>query len=477
MPGGLDTTHAAALPLRRGNPQNGETPRAAELRLEATQAALTLAQIDGFDRSTALAELATRLQAWLGCDRVIIGLADSRGKTCRVETVSGQARLDRRSEAVKALERALDETLDRDGLAAWPVVGEFPLAALTYNRVAAALGCSGVVGAPLVDPRGNRVGAVLALGGAGLPEDASVLNRLTAAAPLWARYLALLRDAHSSVAGRLARDVKSRLRRRTAQIALLAAAALAVLLATPVTYRLPCECVIEPVVRRHVVAPFAGRLEFALVEPGDVVQQGQPLARMDEQELRWELTGLSAEYEQAQKGYDAALAARTAGAAQVALLEMQQLAAKMQMLEARQEQLTIASPLAGVVTRGDLERSAGAPLTVGQTLFEIAPLDEMVVEIAVPEHEVRHFQPGAEVSLGLHAFPGRTWSGTLDRIHPRAEIRDDANVFIAEMKLPNPDDRLRPGMQGWAKITGPRRKLGWIWLHRPWEALRSRLHL
>jgi hypothetical protein len=73
----------------------------------------------------------------------------------------------------------------------------------------------------------------------------------------------------------------------------------------------------------------------------------------------------------------------------------------------------------------------------------------------------------------LDAFPGRKWDGAVERIRPQGEIRDQRNVFVAEVSLQNAMGDLRPGMEGRAKITGPVRPLAWILLHRPYEALRQ----
>ena len=37
--------------------------------------------------------------------------------------------------------------------------------------------------------------------------------------------------------------------------------------------------------------------------------------------------------------------------------------------------------------------------------------------------------------MKLDAFPGTIWNGRIDKIHPRSEIRDSKNVFIAEVSL------------------------------------------
>jgi hypothetical protein len=102
-------------------------------------------------------------------------------------------------------------------------------------------------------------------------------------------------------------------------------------------------------------------------------------------------------------------------------------------------------------------------------LYEIAPLDAMVAELAVPDEEISYVREGLPVTVRLDAHPGRALKGRIARVHPRAETRDTDNVFVAEMLLDNPDAGLRPGMKGRAKIRSDRRWLWWILFHEPWE--------
>ena len=78
--------------------------------------------------------------------------------------------------------------------------------------------------------------------------------------------------------------------------------------------------------------------------------------------------------------------------AQLAKLEADRLELKTKILELRSNHLEIKSPIDGVVISGDQERAEGAPLTIGQALFEVAPLDKMVVELAIPEDEITHIK-------------------------------------------------------------------------------------
>ena len=70
--------------------------------------------------------------------------------------------------------------------------------------------------------------------------------------------------------------------------------------------------------------------------------------------------------------------------------------------------------------------------------------------------------------MKLDAYPGTVWNGTIDKIHPRSEIRDSNNVFIAEIRLGEGGEVLRPGMKGSATITTSSHALLWVLFHKAW---------
>ena len=229
----------------------------------------------------------------------------------------------------------------------------------------------------------------------------------------------------------------------------------------------------EPVVRRFMVAPFEGRLETCLVRPGDLVKDGQALASMDDRELSLELNSTKAEWSRASTKRAQATSQHDTSEAKMAALEMEKSRLKLKMLRNRQKQLTISSPMDGVVLRGDLDDAEGAPVTSGQSLYEIAPLHPIKIEIAINEEDLPSVEKEMQVTARLDGYNGPAIEGAITKIHPRSEIRDSKNVFIAEVELNNEDELLRPGMSGKARITSGYKPLGWIWFHKAWHKART----
>jgi len=417
-------------------------------------------------------KLVGELRAYVNCETVALGLCRGRGRRCSLQAVSGMAQFDKRSELARTIEAVFDETILRDTLTVWPATNDSDRhATRAHQDLAATTHSTRAISSPLKTAQGDLVGAWVFLETESTDESPDIPSFVRICERQIAAHLQLVRQCEG---GRITRGLR-RLGRGIlgwkAALTVLLGAMICGMLTVPMPYRIGCDAQIQPVTRRFVAAPFDATLEKTLVAPGDVVSAGDVLARIDGREIRWELDGLVAEYNRIAKKRDSALVGHQVAEAQLAKLEMERIQLRAQLLEDRIEHLDIRSPIEGIVVSGDLEKAEGVPLDKGQTLFEIAPLAEMVVEVAVPEEDIPYVAAGQEATLRLDAYPGQQWTANIARIHPRAEIRDERNVFVTEFNLENQAGVLRPGMKGRAKITGPHRALAWNLFHRPYEKL------
>jgi RND family efflux transporter MFP subunit len=424
------------------------------------------------DAADAYRLLVDRLQQGLGCRQVVLALCGRHRTQCRIRAISGAVQFDAHSETVRAMQDACQEALVRGGVTQWPpATSAHGQAALAHRQLLTRTDAQQVTSVALRDRQGDVLGVVLVL-------DTSSPGSCLVPEGWWSPLVAVLKCLRDGERGRVAqllsRFTRGISRPRGRLLALLVAA-LVGLLAVPVPLRVGCECVLQPVTRRFVVAPYDGVLDKCLVAPGDVIDRGTTLARMDERELRWELAQVEADCARAEKERDAARAAHRTSAAQLAELDMQRLAVQQRLLQHRLEHLAIRSPIDGVVVAGDLEKAEGAPLTIGQSLFEVAPLDRMLCELSIPEEDVGRINTGMAVRVSLDARAGDAVTGEIRRIHPRAELRGSTSVFVAEVELDNPDGQLRPGMNGAARVLAGRRSVAWLVFHKPWARARRLL--
>ncbi|MET0387458.1 MAG: efflux RND transporter periplasmic adaptor subunit [Polyangiales bacterium] len=236
--------------------------------------------------------------------------------------------------------------------------------------------------------------------------------------------------------------------------------------------------------RYEIPAPFAGRLTEILVKPGERVQQGQALARLDDREGVFAVRNASAakqaaswRMEEAQGALDSALeerkrverlagrglaseqelaAAKSAASRAKASLEgarAQQGAADTQLASARFTHTlgAITAPVNGVVLTAP--ENVGSAVTPERPLFVLAdPLERMRVDVDVAEGDIGEVRVGQEANFEVLSFPDRKFQARVERL--AVEPRREGGVVTYSVRLlaDNSDGVLLPGMTATVKL-------------------------
>ena len=467
----------------------------ADLFAAAAVVELTARVARARDLRAACQETADAVHRHLGAACVAAGTVEPNGRV-RVRALSGTASVAAHAETTRAALAALTEAAGRRGVTVWPAAGTpgsseetgvLPHAAapLCHRQFAAHHGADAAAGVPLTveTPSANKsadvkgladgpepVAVLVAVGPDGVAGPAAVRFLAAAAGPLGAA-LAASRRMTGGLPRRAWRAAVSDRPSKSAAIVAGAALVAGAAMLLPVPHRVVAPCTAEPVLRRFGVAPHAGLLETSLVETGDTVAAGTVLGRMDGRTLRWELAGAEAERAEAAKTLDAARASADAPAAAKAGLAVRRLDLNVRTLRYRESRLEVRSPVAGVVLHAAPQKGGSLPVETGTPLYELAPLDPLRVEVAVPADEIPHLRAGLPTIV---RFDGAGEVGAeIRRIRPRSEVRDARNVFVAEVEIPNPAGVLRPGQAGEATVVAGTARLGWVLFHRPAERVRG----
>ncbi len=424
------------------------------------------------DQRTSLFLAASGIRKILGAGQVAIALCDSDRSNRRIVALSDVESFDATSPFIKQIELAACLPLEGDGACTWCNATNEANPQPTLRDYSVAAGHEACYAARIQAQDGTVVGSIL-IGGSEValtqPQRQSQIARLIG---YLAENLAASLAAHLPLSQRLVQTVRRTIRHRWMKIAAWIVGGCAMAMLLPLPYRIHCDCQLQPMTRRFVSAPFEGVLAESLVRPGDLVQQGQVLARLDGRALRMKLSGLEAQKSGEAKHHKSALAQGNIAESQMALAEGKRLDAEIEVCNSRLNELNICSPIAGMIVNGDLDKVQGARLEMGQSLFEVAPLDQMRAEVAIPESEIRFVRPELSSRILLNAYPYQSWTAPIQSVRPRTEIRDDESVFIAEVVFENEQNQMRPGMKGQARVKSDFRLLGWILFHRAWETVR-----
>jgi len=110
---------------------------------------------------------------------------------------------------------------------------------------------------------------------------------------------------------------------------------------------------------------------------------------------------------------------------------------------------TLASPIAGVVTRQNL--TVGQLVGVDGVLFEVVDPSKMWAEVDIPEAELSGVAVGQRVVLRVDGLAGRDLDGRLDYIAPAIDPR--TRTATGRVALDNPGETLRANAFAEARIA------------------------
>ncbi len=476
------------------------------------------------DLKETLYTVANESRRLIGCDRV--SLAVCRGGRARIEAVSGQDMVDKRSETVKLLgdlanavvkakepmtysgdsshlapqvEKAVEEYVDASHtktIAVYPLVAHTvdekdydetehdklvvppPFGAIIVEQIEEANISEHVMKRVEIVVEHARV----AVGNA-IDHNSIFL------APLW------------QAIGKSKVLVTARMLPKTIVVGLGVLGLIAALIFVPWNFNLHCDGTLEPITRRNIFARESGKIDEVKVRHGDVVKEGDVLLVLSNNELEaeWqknegELNEVSEQiFALTEAVHQAKDAERIKVSGQLEQYKERRKTLKIQksILQTRRDDLTVRSPLDGTVMTFDLlNKLEGRPVQPGQILMEIArPEDGLQLELNMPEKRMgklvdyrraqdelieKNRKEGGEDLVGFNmkakfvmmVDPSKNYDATLREEHNRAENRgtEETTVqIIASIDDPGAlPEGTRAGAGVSAKVYCGKRSLGYV---------------
>ncbi|MEN8800352.1 MAG: HlyD family efflux transporter periplasmic adaptor subunit [Thiogranum sp.] len=416
----------------------------------------------------------------LVCERVSIGFRD--GQEMRVTAMSNTASLEERANLVRAVAAAMNEAVDQDKCVVLPAVENDPSVLVRAHEQLRTQFAAGAICSMPFSHNGEVLGALSFERNRKRPFDTHTLALCETVAAVVGPILQIKRDAHQPGLVKLRNAWRRQLAKLTGRghlslkTGVFAVAGLLLFLAfASGDYRIDAEAKLEGTVQRVVVAPFDGYIAEAPARAGDIVEQDQLLARLEDRDLKLEHAKWSGERAQLLKSQREALAKHERAEISILHAQREQAEAELALAEEKLARTQLKAPLAGIVVSGDLSQSLGAPIERGEVLFEVAPLNGYRIMLEIDERDIAHVQPGQRGELALSGLPHQRHVFSVERILPVSTARDGGNYFRVEARLTDPTDSLRPGMAGVGKIDAGERRLIWIWTHGLLDWLRLAL--
>jgi multidrug efflux pump subunit AcrA (membrane-fusion protein) len=445
------------------------------------------------------------------CDRAAILVL--RQNRYRVQAISGVERIDARAGAVRSLE-SVANSIRQSSDKIWTTLPPDPTMDLDrktllerYQQESNA-GCIGVL---CIDDSSDKAATARPLAIVVLEKFTSDLNwsetrnradSLAQRSAFALRAALALSEAPGLLAWKRWRSGKSLFRRPAL------ATSLAVLTITTVALIvIPSQFIVTgrgelwPSLRRDVFASTAGIVDQVLVKHGDDVAAGQPLLVLRDPELEQDTPRVIGELATTRERLRGVQLARlTSSASSDNASKIRQLAADEEelkerlktlerqrtLIEERQQQLTLRSPIAGRVLSWNLVQHLSArPVERGQSLLTIGETSgPWIVEVQVADEDTGHLLRAQqalgdhlEVDFQLPSEPGRNYHGKVREVSLTSESNDQSTGHVrAVVEFDSQQvTQLRPGATAIPRIHCGTKSLGYVWLHDLIDAIRIRL--
>lgn len=295
---------------------------------------------------------------------------------------------------------------------------------------------------------------------------------------------------------RVLRNPASRYRMRKPRLVLLAslvAVALAAFFFFPITKSVRGPVVFVPQGAQPVYATSGGELNFA-VATGTRLQAGEEIARLANAETELELVRQQGEFEIQRVRYQQLAVTRawseqSSARLPTAAAALNDAAGQRDQLQAKAEELSIASPTAGVVIAppemvqqdddpSRLPTWSGSPLDgrnlgswieAGTLLCLVGKPDQLEALVMIDQRDVAEVHAGQTVRILLETSPVRVLTGEVVQVARRADDRaqidpavDAGKYHLVQVRLNTQDANLLVGSRGTAKIVARRTTLSAI---------------
>lgn len=424
--------------------------------------------------------LCHRLAALMGAARVSLGWME--GDALQLQATSHGGRISTKSQEAEELVRAMEEAADQNNEVAHPVIAGSHVIARAHKEFSEKRHGAVVLSVPVRDPVKHDSQGVLLLERAAEDGAWTVadLERMRLAADLVAPRLA---DLHRS-SGWLGKRLWRSLRRRAAGLlgtehtgwklaVILLLLTLVVLALVRIEHKVRAPFLLKTDAAAQSTAPFAGYIDEVRYHLGDFVKQGQVLVTLDRRELLLEEANALAGRDKNEREARAYEAQGKLAEALMAKSAQEQDEAKLAIVRHRLAMTEIRAPFDGIVVEGDLRERLSSPVQVGERLFKIVQVRDLLGQLQVDERDIGYLSQGRSGELAFASRPADKFAVKIERFEPVAEVRPEGNVFVLRVNvLGEPQDWWRPGMSGICKVNAGKRSLLWILTHRTIETIR-----
>lgn len=204
---------------------------------------------------------------------------------------------------------------------------------------------------------------------------------------------------------------------------------------------------VEPAEDLWVKAEVSGQVVQILTKEGAHIEQGQAIAQLDNRDYKSRLARIEANLKLAKVEYDRIYSLdkkKITAASRLDEIEarLNDVSAQRDEAELALSRTRILAPIGGQVN--EIIAKQGNFLSVGDPVAQIILVSDVTVTVGIPESDVASFFDLNEATIVIDALEKRRVKG--EKVFLSRQPRNLARLFELELKIPNSDGHILPGM-------------------------------
>lgn len=210
----------------------------------------------------------------------------------------------------------------------------------------------------------------------------------------------------------------------------------------------------RPIHEVSLVPDAAGRVIAVLVKNGDNVTKGQLVAKLDNEQVSYDIAAAEAAFQKAENDlqrYETMAKSEAVTPQQLADIRLahKNAQARLSVLQKQSRNMSIVAPISGTINSLTLE--VGSYVTPGSPFGELVDISYLKMNVKLSDAEAFRVQKGQEVKVKADLYSTAEYAGVVNAVAAKA---DASRKYDTEIELANSKENpLKAGMTGSALFT------------------------
>jgi HlyD family secretion protein len=165
-------------------------------------------------------------------------------------------------------------------------------------------------------------------------------------------------------------------------------------------------------------------------------------ARTSYEQVQAQLEAMNGQLTSAKAKLDLAKSGPTSNAVKALEADVTRLQYSLELAQNALDNTSVKAPIDGIVSKRNVE--PGEMAQPGVPLITLVKMDNVQIEVSVPQNQVNHVEKGATVEVRVDGLPDKVFKGIVDFVSPVSDPNN--STFPVNIKVDNSEGLLRSGM-------------------------------